>query len=149
MTNIAALKQGIDYDFISHTADIGIKVWAKSLSGIFEKSALVLSRILFSGIGKKMIPRKEVRRIVQSTDPEAALVAFLNEILFLFYTKHFVPTAVAVQLTTKKSTAILKGTVVPKKDFTVDEEIKATTYHELYIKRTAPGKYEAQVIFDV
>lgn len=149
MTTIDLLKEGKDYVFIDHTADIGFKVWGERVHVVFEKAALILFSVLYYKAGHPVQPRTTARLAVEGQDFEMLFVEFLNELLYLFYTKRFVAAQVTVECTARKLTAVMLGQFLPRKGFTAQEEIKSTTYHQLYIKKRAVNDYEAQVVFDV
>jgi len=149
MTSRDSLKQGVDYEYIPHTADVGITVRAATLAGIYERCALILFEMLFDFSGLSNEPVSVERLHINADDKEMLLVEFLNELLYLFFTKHFVASEAEVYYEGNALSAVLHGMLVPAGQFTVKEEIKAATYHELQVKQLSGGQFEAQVIFDV
>lgn len=149
MTNLDSLQQGVDYEYIPHTADVGIKVKAATLAGIYERCALLLFDMLFDFSGSSGEPSSVERLHVNADDNEMLLVELLNEIIYLFFTKHFVAAEATVYHEGNTLSAVLRGTVVPQERFKVKEEIKAVTYHGLQVRQLPGGRFEAQVIFDV
>jgi len=138
-----------NYRYIEHTADVGVRVWATTKEGIYETCGLLLFEMLFDFSEQDVQPSEgEFTVRVSADDDELLLIELLSELLFLFFEKHFVAIEIIVGLEEKKLAANLRGQIIPKKRFRVKHEIKAVTYHQLYIKHNDRG-YEAQVIFDV
>ena len=88
----------------------------------------------------------ETRRVeVAAGDYESLLVAWLQELLYFteseelafgeFHVESLTPTALRAEAAGGKSTRL-------------DKVIKAVTYHNLSIRRTAEG-YETTIVFDV
>ena len=137
-----------NYEFIEHTADIGIRVYGKNLEELFLNSA----RAAFSII-TNFIPAEEKTRHIslEAQTLEDLLVNWLNELISSFFAYKFLPNSYAVVITLG-SPNILKATVKGDEydpySRKVDAEIKAATYHNLKIEKTKEG-YKAEIIFDV
>ena len=135
------------FDYLDHTADIGIRVYGQGLGEIFINAALALREILVKGEG----PEEEVPLVfnLKGDSHEILLVKFLTELLYLFESEHKLPHRVEIQkLYESEVEATIWTDVLDPKYHQVKTEIKAVTYHQLAIKKTDKG-YEAQVIFDV
>ncbi len=135
------------FEPIDHTADVGYRLHAATLPELF----IVAARALFDAITDLETVRPAFARTIHASagDVEALLVAWLAELNFCclhglevfsqFEIKRFSPTALS---------ALARGEKIDPLRHEIKTEIKAVTYHGLYVRETAAG-WEAQVIFDV
>jgi SHS2 domain-containing protein len=68
------------YEFLEHTADLGIRAWGSSVEELFAGAAEALAEVLgawFPGEGRERVVE------VEAPDQEALLVAWLDELLYL------------------------------------------------------------------
>jgi SHS2 domain-containing protein len=136
-----------DYSLIEHTADIGIRVKAKSPKSLFKHCAAAVfalsCRRIKSSSGK---PRGFSVRL-QATDIQELLVNWLNELLSLSQAKGIVFSSFKIS---RLSDFYIEAEAFghPITDYKVEKEIKAATYHTLKIKKKRSG-WEAEVILDV
>ncbi len=139
------------YEIITHTADIGIKVYAKTLEDLFKNSASLLIKL----ISKAKPKNNSLKKIKITAETwEDLLINWLNELVFLFFAYRFAPQEFQIKI--KESAPkkkILEGKVKGEyfktlKDLKIHTEIKAATYHNLKIEKDEKG-YKAQIIFDV
>lgn len=115
------------------------------MSELFEAALLGTMEILES---EASIPGEETTRHIEvdSTDPTALLIDFLNEALFNtqkygeFYTG-----AEFENISYSHLRANLKG---EKANF-FHKDIKAATYHEAHIEKDKAGNLETVVVFDI
>jgi len=134
------------YELIEHTADIGIKVKAKDLKGLFSQSALAMFDIIAEEKSTNNKPQKI--KIEQSADDlESLFVNWLNELLSLSAVKELIFYDFQINKIDKN---LLQAVAVGRSvhDYKVNVEIKAATYHELKIEKLEDD-WQAQVIFDV
>ncbi|MDI6732863.1 MAG: archease [Planctomycetota bacterium] len=155
------------YQLIHHTADIGIKVRDKTLKGLFEKSAFALYDILCDI--KKVKPLLKKTISVQAPTYEEILNEFLNALLKEFTVQNNLVASVTVNKIEKPTGSLgslQDGNIIyPSRDslllsatihlqrysvrqHLIKTEIKAVTFHNLYVKKIRDG-YMAEVIFDV
>ncbi|NPA31006.1 MAG: archease [Chloroflexi bacterium] len=128
---------------IEHTADWAIEVWAPDLAGLLEHAArgmYALLRLRWAAEGATV--RRPVR--LSAPDPETLLVDFLSELLFVLDTERVAFDEFALQATPTRVQGRLRGRPVVGQE----KEIKAVTYHNLRVERTAQG-WRAVVTFDV
>jgi SHS2 domain-containing protein len=135
------------YEVINHTADLGIVVSAPSLERLFESAGMAFFDLVTDIEKVKSAGRFSFS--LTAENPEALLVAWLRELLYLFYGKKMAFRRLEV---TELSECSLKvtcwGEKVNSKRHVLLTEIKAVTYHELQIKRDESG-WTARVIFDI
>jgi len=131
---------------LSHTADIGEKVWGRTLEELFINAARGLFSYLIVPMEETVSFRTEVA--VEGIDRESLLVNWLNELLYIAYRNNvFLISFTIKQMEDTSLKAEVGGKrLLPGARFT--EEIKAATYSSLAIRKTEEGFY-VEVIFDV
>jgi SHS2 domain-containing protein len=134
------------FQIIDHTADAGIRVTAVSLEGLFEVAALALSEL----ITRVELITYRVERTFQlaENDLETLLVSWLQELLYLFDTEGLIFGRFQVKLEDGRLEAIAWGEPFDPGVHPLKTEVKAVTYHQLELVRTASG-WQTQLIFDV
>ena len=135
------------YEVIEHTADIGIRVKAKSLKQLFVNAGLAIFDIIAE---KKSSPKPKQEKISirqRGENIEELLVNWLDELLFLTATREIVFTGFSIK---KIDAGLVEavGTAVAGKNYRINTEIKAATYHKLKVSKTKSG-WQAEVILDV
>jgi SHS2 domain-containing protein len=136
-----------DFEFIDHTADIGIMAYGTELKQVFANSA----RGLFSIITElNTVATTESRTIeVTAPDREALLVNWLNELIYLFEAKELLFNRFdIITITDTQLKATGYGEKINLAKHELKTQVKAATYHMLKIEQNKDG-YRAQVIFDV
>lgn len=135
------------FQYIEHTADVGIKVFAPSLEKLFENAAEGLFDIITDLSSVVSVCRKRIQ--IEAIDREALLVNWLSELNCLFLIERTIFKEFRVEeLNENKLTARIAGEAIDFSKHEIYTEVKAVTYHKLYIKEIAQG-WEAQVIFDL
>ncbi len=125
-----------------HTADWELEVWAPDLAGLFEQAARGMYWLM--GAHLKDVPRVPRTIEFHGTDAESLLVAFLQELLYLYESEGM--GADQIKLTLQECHGQAELTVAPFQS--VGKEIKAVTYHNLAIREGSRG-LEANLVFDV
>lgn len=137
-----------EYEFINHTADLGIKVRGETLAELFVNSAFAMFDIMMEDI-RKVKSAKKVRIKIPGGEKEDLLFDWLRELLSRFNIDKLVFSRFDIlKLTDEGLEAAVKG---EKLDFSRHElktELKAVTYHGLEVNKTK-NNWEAQVIFDI
>ncbi|MBN1541525.1 archease [candidate division KSB1 bacterium] len=133
---------------VNHTADIGLQITASNLEELFKAAAVELFRLICTA-DDALMEKEEHTLSVEGNDLEELLVNWLSELNFLFQTEQILVAEIAA--------LVINGTLLHAKfsadrfnpqRHTIHTDIKAVTYHELYVRPTQIG-WEAQVIFDV
>lgn len=135
------------YQPISHTADIGYKVWGKTLEELFSNAA----RALTDNLVEISDTAADKTLFVQLTaeSKEELLVKWLEEILFHFETENLIGLSFTVsKVDLKDFRATIHGIDWDPAKQPLKTQIKAVTFHEMEIKEK-DGKFEVQVILDV
>lgn len=131
------------YRILDHTADIGIEATAPDIPSLFSEAVRACAAVILDA--EPAQPRGSVPVAVEADDLGALLAALLVEALWTFESTSRLP--VAAELEVSSTTAA--GTLGVVDDVTIGgPAIKAVTYHQLLVERTADG-WRAQVFFDV
>ena len=136
-----------EFEFIDHTADIGVTAYGADMKQLFANTA----RGLFSLITElnKIEPIEKYNVQVNAPDREALLVNWLNELIYLFEAKGLLFKRFDITLLTDtRLKAIGYGEKIDLTKHELKTQVKAATYHMLKIEQNKEG-WKAQVIFDV
>ena len=134
------------YEVIDHTADVALKIYGKDLKELFINAA----RGLFSFIVDINTVTSKDRIIIKlsADDVEELLVTWLNEFIFHFSAREFIPKEFNIlKIDTTILEAEISGEWLDPKKHKILTEIKAATYHELKVSKIEQG-WQARVIFD-
>lgn len=136
------------FTLFEHTADVGVRAWGGSRETVFEEAAKGMFSLVCD---PQTVGREEklpVRVEAPSGDFELLLVAWLNELLYLFEAQRIVFSEFRVlELTANGLTAEVAGEALGS-HHAVCGGVKAATYHGLKLAPTTDG-WEAEVILDV
>lgn len=143
----AFMGEGHGFEIFPVTANKGIRAWGRDLAGLFVNAA--------RGLWSLMVEPGTVRRErmipveVEAADRETLLVAWLNEMLYLYETREFVMADCVIRtLTDTALTAEMWGEPLDRMRHPMVGHVKAVTYHLLQVRPTAQG-WEGQVVVDV
>ena len=132
------------FEILEHKADLKIRAFGENKEELFLNMLLGMNAGLRPELKAQSSKRKTIK--VKSLDPEALLVDFLSEVLYLTQVNREIYNKVRfTKLTDSELEAELFGQTVKR----FDEDIKAVTYHGLEIKKTEGGKREATILFDI
>lgn len=136
-----------DYELIDHTADVGIRVRAKSLGELFEKAAYAMFDILADL--NLVAEREAIHLRLEALTVEDLFVKWLRELLYRYETDEVIFKSFHVKNIDENSMeAEAGGERLDLNRHPVNTEIKLVTYHQLEVRRDSQG-WKAQVIFDV
>jgi SHS2 domain-containing protein len=136
-----------DFEFIEHTADIGIAAYGADLKQVFTNTA----RGLFSLVTESdTVSEKNIYHIhVNATDRDALLVNWLNELIYRYEAKEILFHRFTINtLTDTELKATGYGEKIDLAKHELKIQVKAATYHMLKIEQNKDG-WKSQVIFDV
>jgi len=135
------------YEFINHTADVGIRVWGESLQSLFENAAYSMFDIL-TELDKVKV-KEPLGVEIEGKRTDELLADWLRNLLYKFDGEGYLLREFNIEEISKKGLkAKVRGEKLDLSRHTLKTEIKAVTYHQLEVKKTAKG-WEAQIIFDV
>ena len=135
------------YEVFEHTADVGLRVTAPELDGLFEDAA----RGLFSLIVENPAEVREQRQVqvaLVEGDRRYLLHDWLNELLFRFDSERLLLSRFDVRVGESGLEAEAYGEPLDHGRHRLAHEVKAITYHGLMVQRESQG-WVAEVILDI
>ena len=135
-------KSAAGFRELNHTADWELEVWAPNLPDLLYQAALGMYTL--SNIQLKEVPTTTKSTTISADDPEEMLVSFLSELLFFMEDEGLASDAMDLSIVDDSLTA----NIACKPLASQGKEIKAVTYHNLSIVKTAAG-YRTRIVFDV
>jgi SHS2 domain-containing protein len=135
------------FEIFAVTADKGIRAWGRDRPEVFINAARGLwSLMVESGTVRR---EQAIRVQVEAGDGETLLVAWLNELLYLYEVEGFAACDfVMTALTDTRLEAEVWGEPVDRSRHALVGHVKAATYHLLHVQ-PREGGWEAQVVVDV
>jgi len=134
---------------VAHTADWELAVWAETLADLLIQSTRGMYAL--SGVQMAARGRRRHRLIhIEAAEPEQLLVRFLGEVLHFAEHERLAFDVFDMQIEERSGAApwSLSGTLSGRKINAQNKEIKAVTYHNLYIHQTEDGPV-VNIVFDV
>jgi protein archease len=130
------------FEEIQHTADWSMRVWADDLPSLFAESA----RGMNSLAGVKLDNQNRTKRQFEAEglDVESLLVAFLSELVYYQEQENLAFDTFEIIMDRQRLTAKMEGARIAS----ADKAIKAVTFHNLKIRKTARG-FEVEIVLDV
>jgi len=132
-----------------HTADLGLRVFARDLNDLFQTAAAGLFDVI-------VVNRQDVRIVetepvrLEADSTEDLLINWLNELIFRSETQHRLYSQFDVAI--DESGCVLDGTIagepIDRQRHILDHEVKAATRHGLSLKREN-DQWVAEVILDI
>jgi len=136
------------YEYLEHTADMGMTVIGKDLSELLTHAA----QGLFESIAVVETIDETVSVEIQLTadSVEELFVTWLDELIFQQETKEvFFKRSAIQQCSDTEMAATVYGEPANFDKHAVYTEIKSVTYHQLQVVQKSDGSWFAQVIFDL
>ncbi len=135
------------YKQIEHTGDIGIKIFGNTPEELFANAAYGMFDIMVDLSSVKGTTAENLE--VAGDNYEELLVNWLSDLNFVFITEGKIFNKFQInRMTTSELSATAFGEALDLRRHPIQKEIKAVTYHEIYVKEVK-NKWEAQVIFDI
>ncbi len=138
------------FEVIEHTADIGIKAYAKTLKELFVNAAKGMFEVI-AGKGQraKGKERRKVKVKKEVDGFEELLVDWLSELLYLFNKEEILFCNFQIlELNNNGLVGEASGEKIDPSRYTLQTEIKAVTFHGLNIEEDKNG-FSCKIIFDV
>lgn len=134
------------YEYIEHTADIGLISYGKTLSEIFENAALGMFNIISDT--STIEPKEKYKINISSENIETLFIDWLSELLTLWEIEYTLFSVFFVDIDEKKIilNSVIKGEKFDKNKHIQKIDIKAVTYHTLEINKI---KGYGKVLFDI
>ena len=136
------------YEYLDHTADMGMVVRGKDLSELLMHAAQGLFEAI--AVLETIDETVSVEIHLTADSVEELFVAWLDELIFQHETKEiFFRRAEIQQCSETEMTATVYGEPANFDKHAVYTEIKSVTYHQLQVVQKSDGSWFAQVIFDL
>ena len=136
------------YEYLEHTADMGLVVSGKSLSELLTNAAQGLFETI--AVVETVDETVAVEIHLTAESVEELFVGWLDELIYRHETEEvFFKRAEIQQCGETEMLAIVYGEPVNFDKHEVYTEIKSVTYHQLQVVQKSDGSWFAQVIFDL
>ncbi len=135
------------YEVFDHTADIGIHAFGHTLPELFIHAAQGMESLM---VAPEQVCESVTREItVEGHDVVSLMIAWLNELVFLFDTEYLLLRTFEIHAFTETSLqGHASGEPYDAQRHDLSSAIKAVTWHEASVERTNDG-YKARIIFDI
>jgi len=135
------------FSILGHGGDVCIEVRGNSLPELFENTAEALFRIITD---TKRVRKKKSRRVrIEQEDHNHLLVAWLNELLYLFEKEGLLFSRFRVDRIDEGSLeATAEGETYDEGRHPIQNLVKAATFHQLQLKEV-DGLWKARIILDL
>ncbi len=135
------------YEVFEHTADIGLHASGSTLKELFIHAA--------QGMESLMVPPEQVDPVitreitVEGHDAVSLLIAWLNELVFLFDTEYLLFCDFEIDtISETRASGRASGEPYNAERHELSSAIKAVTWHEAAVTQTGEA-YQARIIFDL
>jgi len=135
------------YETFDHTADIGLRIIAPTLSELFAEAGRGFSSLIVANLAAVQPVEERTIRVV-GTEPDYLLFDWLNELVYLLDHEHLVFSQFALTHDATGLTAVCRGEHLDRTRHQLEHEVKAITYHDLKVEHVEGG-WEAEVILDI
>ena len=135
------------YEHFEVEADVGVRAWGPTRPAAFAHAALGVFALIVSP--DEVLPRdvREVR--AQGDTPEALLVNWINECLYVHEIEGFVVNRVEIAVIEEdRLHAFLHGEEIDRSRHRPGTVVKAATFHGAAVEKT-PNGHEARLVLDV
>lgn len=135
------------YEVFEHTADVGLHAYGSTLPELFIHGAQGMESLMVSPEQVRLQVSREIT--AEGRDVVSLLIAWLNELIFLFDTEYLIFREFEIDsLTETYLKGRASGEPYDAQRHDLSSAIKAVTWHEAAVERTAEG-YKARIIFDI
>ena len=135
------------YEFINHTADLGIKVRGLSLKELFENAARAMFDLIVDLDTVKT--RNQITIEIKGGELEELLADWLRDILYRCNGDEYLLKEFEIEkISPEGLKARVRGEKLDMSRHSLKREIKAVTYHDLKIRKLN-YEWQAQIIFDI
>ncbi len=132
------------YEFLEHTADVGIRARGKDAGELFANAAAGMFSLITDLDAVRVVGEYTVR--VEAKDLKALLFDFLSELLYIHETQKLLLCEFEVSVRDTTVEARVRGEPIDRARHPLHLHVKAVTYHGMVVD---PEKGEARVIFDI
>jgi SHS2 domain-containing protein len=135
------------YETFDHTADIGVRVFGRTVEEVFVNAAYALFDQLTD---LRQVGDGAVQEIsVEGSDREDLLIRWLGELLFLCQSRGYLFKNFSIlSLDSNSLKALARGEIFDPSRHRFKTEIKGVTYHQVEVRQKDRG-WEGRVVFDL
>ena len=135
------------YEFINHTADLGIRVSGLSLEELFENAAWAMFDLIVDLDTVEV--RDEATIAIRGGEREELLADWLRDLLYRYNGHEYLLKEFKIEnMSPRGLKAKIRGEKLDMSRHSLKREIKAVTYHDLEIRKLN-REWQAQIIFDI
>ena len=135
------------FETFEHTADVGLRVVAATLSELFAEAARGLTAQIVDN--PEAIQLTETVTVTKRADQvDYLLFDWLSELIYLYECRQMLFGQFEIVLSGDQLTATARGEPVDRARHRLAHDVKAITYHQFQVRPIAEG-YEAQFIIDL
>ncbi|MFC1920341.1 archease [Chloroflexota bacterium] len=135
-----------EFEILEHTADIGIIAYGGNINAAFVNAAKGMFSLITEPDDVEEVESRDVD--IEAADSESLLVAWLNELIFLFDAENMLFKRFdIIRITGTYLKAAAFGEKVDMTRHDIKMGIKAATWHMLKIEKS--NGIRAQVLFDI
>jgi len=138
-----------DYIYLDHTADVKFKAFGRTLEDCFSNAAKAMFNILVPLNKINIALNQDIK--IETEDLEVLLYKWLSELLYLFEVENKLFSKFKISINKDEDNYTLEGILYGesvKDTHHIDIEIKAVTFHDLYVKKEN-NVYTCQVVLDI
>jgi SHS2 domain-containing protein len=137
----------LPYEVFEHTADVGLHAFGDTLEELFIHAAQGMESLMVAPEQVRVVTSRQV--MAEGHDTVSLLIAWLNELIFLFDTEYLLFRDFEIDtLTQTQLVARAFGEPYDAQRHELASAIKAVTWHEASVVR-ADSEYKARIIFDI
>ena len=135
------------FRILEHTADVGFEALGATREEAFANAARALFHLIVDL--ETIVPRQETNLIVEGSDSAGLLVNWLSELLYLHDAQGWLFSEFVIRLTGERLlAATARGERFDAARHQAKMMVKAITYHQLSLQRSAEG-WRARVYVDI
>lgn len=142
----------MSFRIVEHTGDTAVELSAATEPELIESATRAVASILVDTSRSKPRAEREERVALEAEDGESLLVDYLNELIYLFDARAFLPWETEVEEVDLGSPArlrtVVRGDTFDPGRHTFLTEIKAATFHGVEIRRE-DGTISTRIVFDL
>jgi SHS2 domain-containing protein len=139
------------YEYLEHTADVGIRLAAPDLDSLLADAGRALFGLIVENL-EEVRPDQAVHiEVPGKLSPDALdylLFDWLSELIHQFEATRLILCELDVRASGEGISAEGRGEELDPDRHRLGHEVKAVTYHQLYLRQTANG-WEGQAIVDL
>ncbi len=134
------------FEFIDHTADVGLIAYGNSVEEVFLNAAYGMFSLIADLERVAEVISRQV--VAEAPDQDELLVTWLNELLYLFDAEGLIFSRFEIlDLREQSLRAMAHGEKVDPWRHNLKTQVKAATYHQLKLEKG--DHFRARIILDI